>query len=160
MMRWWPPLLHLLVLALILPLAWQRLTVLRSDPVVIPAPAEAPVPATLPDLDALLLAAGERVAPDALLGRPLFLPGRQDEGAIAPDSPLDDMPAEVGLPRMVGYVDDGTKPRAILAPAEGGEEEIVREGDDFIDFRVLQVRPDTVVLRRAGEEITINILPQ
>ena len=160
MMRWWPPLLHLLALALILPLAWHRLAVLRSDPVVIPARAEAPVPATLPDLDALLLAAGERVAPDALLGRPLFLPGRQGDGAVAPDSPPDDVPPEVGLPRMVGYVDDGTKPRAILAPAEGGEEEIVREGDDFIGFLVLQVRPDTVVLRRAGEEITINILPQ
>ena len=160
MMRWWPPLLHLLVLMVVLPVAWQRMAALPGAPVTVSAGVEAPVPASLPDLDALRRAAGERVMPDALLARPLFLPGRQGGGAAVPDSPPVAVVAEVGLPRMVGYVDDGTRPRAILAPAAGGEEGIVREGDDFIGFHVLQVRPDAVVLRREGEEITINILPQ
>ena len=158
-MRWWPPLLHLLVLLVVLPLAWQRMEGLRAAPVAVPAGAEAPVPVAVPDL-AALIAAGARIAPDALLERPLFAPGRQGAGAEAPDSPVGAGVDDPQVPRMVGYVDDGTKPRAILAPAAGGEEGIVREGDEFIGFRVLQVRPDAVVLRREGEEITVNMFPQ
>ena len=159
MMRGWPPLLHLLLLALILPLGWQRLEDLRSGPVIAPAGEVTAAPAAAQDL-AALLAAGEGVAPAALLARPLFLPGRQGEGVEAPDSPVAVAEAPREVPRMVGYVDDGTKPRAILASDAGGEEAIVREGDEFIGFIVLQVQPDAVVLQGDGEEITVNMFPQ
>ncbi|MBD1203556.1 MAG: hypothetical protein H9533_05385 [Rhodobacteraceae bacterium] len=159
MMRWWPPLLHLLLLALILPLGWQRLEDLRAGPEIAPAGEVTAAPAAAQDL-AALLAAGEAVAPAALLARPLFAPGRQGEAAQAPVSPANEEATRAEVPRMVGYVNDGTKPRAILATESGGQEAIVREGDEFIGFTVLQVQPDSVVLRGDGKEITVKMFPQ
>lgn len=157
-MRWWPPLLHLLVLAAILPIAWQRLAVLQNGPEIVLPQDSAPSAAAEQDLTALL-AAGEPVELTRLMARPLFLPGREGEVAV-PDSPVIAVAPPPEAPRMVGYVNDGTKPRAILASQTGTEEAIVREGDEFIGFTVLQVQPDAVVLRREGEEITVNMFPQ
>lgn len=158
MMRWWPPLLHLLILAAILPIAWQRLALLQDRPEVAVPEGSALAPPAEQDLTALL-AAGEAVAPARLMARPLFLPGRQGEADI-PDSPVIAEAPPPEAPRMVGYVNDGAKPRAILASQTGGQEAIVREGDEFIGFTVLQVQPHAVVLRREGEEITVNMFPQ
>lgn len=158
-MRWWPPLLHLVLLALILPLGWQRLQGLQAGPMMAPAGEVTATPVVAQDL-AALLAAGERVDPSALLARPLFAPGRQGERVEVPDTPANEEATPAEVPRMVGYVNDGTKPRAILATETGGQEAIVREGDEFIGFTVLQVQPDSVVLRGDGEEITVKMFPQ
>lgn len=158
-MRWWPPVLHLALLAVVVPLGWQRVEALRAAPVSAPATGETPAMAAAQDL-AALLEAGARATPAALLVRPLFQPGRQGEGPIAPEPPVVEVAAPTEVPRMVGYINDGTKPRAILAAGSGGEEGIVREGDEFAGFQVLQVQPDAVVLKGDGEEITVKMFPQ
>lgn len=158
MMRWWPPLLHLLVMAALLPLAWQRITALPEGAVTTSLADGATAPMAAQDL-ASLLSAGEMVAPGALLARPLFTPGRQGEAAVPVAAPENEQATPVAVPRMVGYVDDGTKARALLASEPRGEEAIVREGDEFLGFTVLQVKPDAVVLRGGGEEITVKLFP-
>ena len=65
MMRWWPPLLHLLLLALILPMGWQRLLDLQAGPAIAPVGEVTPTPVVAQDL-ATLLATGERPSRDAL----------------------------------------------------------------------------------------------
>ncbi|PLL10565.1 hypothetical protein C0V75_19755 [Tabrizicola sp. TH137] len=159
MMRWWPPLLHLSVLVVILPLAWERIEVLRAGPEIAPV-AEGPAGETAVQDLAALMQAGEAVTPAALLARPLFTPGRQGDAAEVPETPVNEEATEAEVPRMVGYVNDGSRPRAILASEAGGEEGIVREGDEFLGFTVLQVKPDAVVLRGDGEEITVKMFPQ
>ena len=159
MMRWWPPLLYLLLLALILPMGWQRLQDLQAGPAIAPVGEVTPTPVVAQDL-ATLLATGERVAPSALLARPLFAPGRQGVPVAVPEAPANEEATPTEVPRMVGYVNDGTKPRAILASDARGEEAIVREGDEFNGFTVLQVQPDAVVLLSEGEEITVKMFPQ
>ena len=157
-MRWWPPLLHLMVLAAILPIAWQRLADLQNGPDIV-LPQDSAPPATAEQDLTALLAAGEPVEVMRLMARPLFLPGREGEVAVS-DPPVIVAAPPPEAPRMVGYVNDGAKPRAILTSLSGSEEAIVREGDEFIGFTVLQVQPDSVLLRREGEEITVNMFPQ
>jgi hypothetical protein len=159
MMRWWPPLLHLLVMAALLPIVWHRVAVLPEGAVTAPVMEGATAPVAAEDL-ASLLSAGGVVAPGALLARPLFTPGRLGEAAAPAALPENEQATPVAVPRMVGYVDDGTKARALLASDTGGEEAIVREGDEFLGFTVLQVKPDAVVLRGDGEEITVKMFPQ
>jgi hypothetical protein len=159
-MRWWPPFLHLLVIAAIVPLAALRVgaalqegavplaQVPKGDAVAVDAVGEAVVEVT-----------GTPVDLEAMLARPLFVQGRQGEAAGV-DTPAPEVPEPALGLRMVGYLDDGTKPRAILSIDSMEVEAIVREGDTFEGFEVRQITRDAVVVINRGEEITVKLFDQ
>lgn len=162
MMRWWPPLLHLSVLVVLVMLAALRLDGLREG-------AGMPV-AEAAGAGTEGQAAGAEVAPvlpapapvdlAALAARPLFVAGRQ--GAVATPTAAE-RPGAAPMPerlRMVGYLDDGSKPRAILSAGEGQPEASVRVGDAFAGYEVRAVGRDSVVLGTLDKEITIKLYGQ
>jgi len=160
-MRWWPPFLHLLLLALLVPLAVLRIgAALEPAPVAVTAgdvsgTEEDGTGAPLP-----IPVAGAPVDPESVTVRPLFVPGRQGEAAAAPDEPVATAPDRAAGLRMVGYLNDGTKPRAILALLDTGTEAVVREGDDFEGFEVRQITRDSVIVINQGKEITVKLFDQ
>jgi type II secretory pathway component PulC len=76
------------------------------------------------------------------------------------EAPAAEVPEPALGLRMVGYLDDGTKPRAILSVDSTGVEAIVREGDAFEGFEVRQITRDAVVVINRGEEITVKLFDQ
>ena len=160
-MRWWPPFLHLLVLALLVPLAMLRIgAALETDPVAVAATDGGTVVVDDAAQTMPVPAAGVPVDPEAVTARPLFLPGRQGEAVAAPVETAAEVPDRAAGLRMVGYVNDGTKPRAILALEETGAEAVVREGEDFEGFEVRQITRDSVIVIDQGEEITVKLFDQ
>jgi len=61
---------------------------------------------------------------------------------------------------MLGYLNDGSRPRAILSSDPSSPDMIVREGDEFQGFTVFRISRDAIVLRHEGKEITINMFRQ
>ena len=160
-MRGWPPFLHLMVLAAVLPLAGLRLdAALTSEPPAQSAEAVAEAAAGAVADHALMPVKAAPVDLVELAARPLFQPGRQG-GAVAQAAvPTAEAPDPAARVRMVGYVNDGTKPRAILSLGEEQPEEIVRVGDAFGGYEVRSIGKTSVVLMSDGEEITINMFDQ
>lgn len=160
-MRWWPPLLHLLAVALLVPLA-----VWRAGDALSPAEGPRAGAATAQGVEgavdgALMPPPRAPVDLAALTARPLFQPGRQGTAGQAPAAEAPDQGAEkTAQVRMVGYLDDGSQPRAILSEGEAGREEIVRAGDAFGPYRVLSIDRDAVVLKSDDKEITVNMFGQ
>lgn len=159
-MRWWPPLLHLVVLVLLLPLAVLRIGAALEPAPVVAAPAEGAVVVT-DGGDALPMpVTGAPVDPEAVTARPLFQPGRQGEAVAEAVEAAEVAPDRAAGLRMVGYLNDGTKPRAILALDGTGAEAVVREGEDFEGFEVRQITRDSVIVINQGEEITVKLFDQ
>jgi len=163
MMRWWPPLVHLAVIAGAFALALLRLEALG---------AAALPPDPVADEAATEMAQGAVGAPEAegtaasvdlaaLAARPLFVAGRKPiSGVAGAESPLaDDSPPAPGF-RMVGFLNDGNRPRAILSPDPASPDVILREGEEIQGFTVFSIRKDAVVLRNGDEEITVNMFGQ
>lgn len=160
-MRWWPPLLHLLVLALLLPLAVLRVgAALEPAPVTVAAADGSEAVAETGGEALPQPVAGTPVDPETVTLRPLFQPGRQGEAVAAVAEPVAEAPDLAAGLRMVGYLNDGTKPRAILALDGTGTEAVVREGDDFEGFEVRQITRDSVIVINDGEEITVKLFDQ
>lgn len=161
-LRWWPPLLHLTVLAVTLPLvAWQIAGMT--------APHQVPLAAGRPALLDPAPAAGDpavqaqaqtdpAVDLAALAERPLFTKGRKG------DATLTEPPAESATAasadqelRMVGYINDGTRVSAVVAFGDSGREEVVSEGDDIAQMTVQKIGPDSLILYTEGTNITIRM---
>jgi hypothetical protein len=163
MMRWWPPLLHLTLILGAVGLALLRLDAL--DTAALP-----PDPGT--EANAARPAQGAAGAPEAgwakaavdlaaLAARPLFVAGRQPFATTAEtESPLTDMPPPAPEFRMVGYLNDGNRPRAILSPDPASPDVILREGDEIQGFTVFRISKDSIVLQDGDKEITINMFGQ
>jgi hypothetical protein len=162
-MRWWPPLLHLALIGAVAALAVLRFGALETaatDPGN-PSGAAAEQPTTpaggVPEPG---LAAAEVDLAD-LTARPLFAEGRRSEAPSAQnESPTPVTEVESPVFRMVGYLNDGNLPRAILSLDPDAPDVIVREGEEIQDVTVLRIGRDTVVLRQDGKEITINMFGQ
>lgn len=160
-MRWWPPFLHLLVLALLLPLAALRIgAALEPARVAVVTDGAATAVAPSGGEAVPLPVAGAPVDPEVVTARPLFQPGRQGEAAGSTVETAEVVPDRAAGLRMVGYLDDGTKPRAILALDGTGAEAVVREGEDFEGFEVRQITRDSVIVINRGEEITVKLFDQ
>ncbi len=161
-LRWWPPLLHLTVLAVTLPLAaWQIAA--------ITAPNHGPLSAGRSALPAPAPAAGDPVAPapvltdpavdlDAVAARPLFTKGRTGTDALAetPAETAPAPPAEEEL-RMVGYINTGSRVSAVIAFGDSGREEVVSEGDVIARMTVQKIGPDSLILYTGDTNITIRM---
>lgn len=159
-MRWWPPLLHLLVLVALVPLAVLRVGAAMGDgPVPVAQVVDGDAGAAESAGAAVVEMGAEPVDLVALTARPLFVPGRQGVAAVEESPVVEEAQAAADL-RMVGYLDDGTKPRAILSLDGSGVEAVVREGDEFEGFEVRQITRDAVVLINRGEEITVKLFDQ
>jgi hypothetical protein len=160
-MRWWPPLLHLIVMALLLPLAVLRVGAAIETP---PPPGEMRPAEAGEAAEAVggvvVPVAGSPVDLEALAARPLFVPGRLGEAGEAESAPVVAEPDRGGRLRMVGYLDDGTKPRAILELEGSGAVATVREGESFEGFEVRQITRDAVIVTDQGEEITVKMFDQ
>jgi hypothetical protein len=155
-MRWWPPLLHLALIAALLPLAWLRLQAALDEAPV--AGAVAALPAQGGETGTAPPEAGAPVDFGALVTRPLFtVPQTEPEVVAPPAAPTPDRAA--GL-RMVGYLNDGNKPRAILFLDSTGTQATVREGDAFEGFRIRRISPDAVVVTDRGRETTVKMFDQ
>ena len=160
-MRWWPPLLHLLVLALLLPLAVLRIGAALEPATVTVAVAEGGAVVAETGGEAMPQpVVGAPIDPEAVTARPLFQPGRQRDVVVAVAAEVAEAPDRAAGLRMVGYLNDGTKPRAILALDGSGAEAVVREGDDFEGFEVRQITRDSVVVIIDDEEITVKLFDQ
>ena len=157
-MRWWPPLLHVALIAVLLPLAWLRIGYALDDapateadfvaPRSIPAAADIPVAERPADLD-------------GLLDRPVFGPDRRRSAPvpeIAP--PVENVTDRAADLRMVGYLNDGTQSRAIVTLSSTGAQATVREGDDFEGFKVRSITPSSVVVTNRGKETTIKMFDE
>jgi hypothetical protein len=163
MMRWWPPLLHLALILGAGGLALLRFDALdtaalpphpgSAETAARPAQGAAGMPET----------GGPEAAVDlaALAARPLFVAGRQPLAtATETESPLPDMPPPAPEFRMVGYLNDGNRPRAILSPDPASPDVILREGDEIQGFTVFRISKDSIVLQDGDKEITINMFGQ
>ncbi len=162
-MRWWPPVLHLALIGAVAVLALVRLDALEVAATVpdgqgragTTGPAQSGADA--PDVGGQVTA----VDLDSLSARPLFQPGRQPvETVVQTESPT---PESTPLPppvRMLGYLNDGNRPRAILSLAPDTPDAILQEGEEFQGFKVLRIGRDQVVLRNEGKEITVNMFGQ
>lgn len=160
-MRWWPPFLHLVVLALVLPLAALRIgAALEPAPRAVVAGGGAATADPAGGEVLPLPVVGAPVDPESVTARPLFVPGRQGEAAEAAVEMVEDAPDRAAGLRMVGYLNDGTKPRAILALDGTGAEAVVREGEEFEGFEVRQITRDSVIVINEGEEITVKLFDQ
>jgi hypothetical protein len=157
-MRWWPPLLHLSVIAVLVPLAWLRIgSVLDEAPAIQAASVQSRNDGVAAELPAVPLA----VDVGMLLARPLFEPDRRQAAPVSEIAP----PAEIDVDRaddlrMVGYVSDGEKSRAILMLDSNGTQATVREGDVFEGFEIRSIQSSAVVVTDQGKEITIKMFDQ
>ena len=162
-MRWWPPLLHLGLIGVALALALLRFSGLDDV---------APPPAAMNAETSAQPAQGAAGATEAggagtvvdlapLTARPLFIAGRRPLDAPVPtESPSPDAGPSAPEFRMLGYLNDGSRPRAILSSDPSSPDMIVREGDEFQGFTVFRISRDAIVLRHEGKEITINMFRQ
>ena len=160
--RWWPPLLHLTVLAVILPLAVWHIAGLE-EPDTGPLSAEGyarPASGAAADDSA---ADADRTADPAidlgpLAARPLFAKDRKgDASETAADAEIRaEPPADLDL-RMVGYVNDGTRITAVVAYGDNGREEVVSEGDAIAQMTVQKIERDSLILATGDGEITIRM---
>lgn len=154
-MRWWPPLLHLSLIAVLLPLAWLRIGYALDDAPIVQA---ASMPPRSDAAAANVPVADGPVDLEMLIARPLFTPDRREAAPVAEI----DLPAEgvtdrsAGL-RMVGYLNDGTKSRAILMLDSTGAQATVRVGDDFEGFKIRSIQSGSVVVTDRGKEITVKM---
>jgi hypothetical protein len=157
-MRWWPPLLHLSLIAALVPLAWLRIGSVLDDA---PAIQAASVQARNDGLAAELPAVPLPVDLEMLFARPLFEPDRRQEAPV-PDiaPPADDDIDRADDLRMVGYVNDGGESRAILMLDSNGAQATVREGDVFEGFRIRSIQSSSVIVADQGKEITIKMFDQ
>lgn len=163
-LRWWPPLLHLILLAVVLPLALWRLDALQTTQTLPQTPAQ---PATT---DASSDPAASSSPPTAIAAvdlaavteRPLFTKTRQGTQAAAPLTGADPTPAAPPAVqiRMVGFVNDGTRRSAILAFGDDPAEVVVAEGDEVVGMTIQKINPNSLVLMADGEEITIKMFDQ
>lgn len=163
MMRWWPPLLHLVLIAGALALALLRFDALGTA--TLPPDPGSEETAARPAQGAAGApeAGGAEAAVDlaALAARPLFVAGRQPITIAAEtESPLPDAPPPAPEFRMLGYLNDGNRPRAILSPDPASPDVILREGDEIQGFTVFRISKDRIVLRNDDKEITINMFGQ
>ena len=163
-LRWWPPLLHLTVLAVILPLAaWQIAGVtvpphdlLSTGRSALPDPAAAPATGE-PSTQAPALTDPAVDLAD-LAARPLFAKDRRDSDALA-ETPAEPPPApstDEEL-RMVGYVNTGSRVSAVVAFGDSGREEVVSEGDVIAEMTVQKIGPDSLILYTGVTNITIRM---
>jgi hypothetical protein len=157
-MRWWPPLLHLSLIAVLVPLAWFRIGSALEDA---PALQAASVQARKDGAAAELPAAPLPVDLEMLLARPLFQPGRQQEAPVpeAPPASASDSGRAEDL-RMVGYVNDGGESRAILTLDSNGAQATVRAGDVFEGFEIRSIESSAVTVADQDTEITIRMFDQ
>lgn len=157
-MRWWPPLLHLSLIAVLLVVAWLRIgSVLNVAPAIQAASVSAPSDAVAPELPA----AGLPVDLGMLLARPLFAPDRRQIAQVSEIVPATESATDrADALRMVGYVKDGEKSRAILTFESNGAQATVREGDVFEGFTVRSIQSDSVVVTDRGKEVTIRMFDQ
>lgn len=163
-LRWWPPLLHLILLAVVLPLALWRLDALQTkqnlpQTTAQPAATEAssdPAASSTPStaITAIDLA--------AVTERPLFTKTRQGTQVAAPPTGPDSPPAAQPAVqiRMVGFVNDGTRRSAILAFGDDPAEVVVAEGDEVVGMTIQKINPNSLILMADGEEITIKMFDQ
>ena len=163
-LRWWPPLLHLTVLAVTLPLAaWQiaGLMAPHHDPLsagrsALPDPAAAPA-AGDPAAQAQALS-GPAVDLADLAARPLFAKDRRATAAVteAPQEPTPAPSTDEDL-RMVGYINTGSRVSAVVAFGDSGREEVVSEGDVIDRMTVQKIGPDSLILYTGDTNITIRM---
>ena len=163
MMRWWPPLLHLGMIAVALALALLRFDALDTAALPPGPGSEATVAQPAEGVSGAPEAAGTAAAVDlaALVARPLFVAGRQPFAtATEAESPLPDEPPPAPAFRMVGYLNDGNRPRAILSPGPASPDVILQESDEFQGLTVLRIGKDRIVLHDGTKEITVNMFGQ
>lgn len=164
-LRWWPPLLHLSLLVVVLPLAAWRLDAIST---VGTAPQSSSQTATASGgtaSDATATDTGETVSAAidlaALAARPLFAKGRH--GTAAAPSPAAETaaasPPDQQL-RMLGFINDGTRSKAILAIGDGLREDVVAEGDEIAGMTIQKINRDSLTLKAGDEEITIKMFDQ
>lgn len=163
MMRWWPPLLHLGVIGGAVALALLRFDAL-ADAALFAGPGAAE--------NAAQPAQGATGAPDfggaatvvdlaALAARPLFVAGRQPfDSTDKTESPTPDLAAPAPEFRMVGYLNDGNRPRAILSVDPASPDVILQENDEIQGFTVSEIDKNSIVLRNDDKEITIKMFNQ
>lgn len=162
-LRWWPPLLHLTLLAVVLPLAVWRLDTISTAGILSPTGSQTTTAApgtttdTTPSADQ---PAYTDIDLPALAARPLFAKGRQGTAAAAvAQDPATEAPPEQQL-RMLGFINDGTRRRAILAIGDSLREEVVAEGDQIDGLTIRTITPDSLTLTAGGKEITIKMFDQ
>ena len=162
-LRFWPPLLHLAVLVILIPLTvwqWQLVPeVVRPETASIAAGDVPGDPATVKPTEA-------RVVPDRsedlteISTRPLFRQGRQILAAD-PEEPTRDRPerepARRETLRMVGYVASNSGPVAIIYVPNENMQYVVRQDDEIGGMKVISIERDHVLLAYAGEEIRIEL---
>jgi hypothetical protein len=163
-LRWWPPLLHLILLAVVLPLALWRLDALQTTQALPqttaqPATTEASSDPAASSSPPTAIAAVDLAA---VTERPLFTKTRQGTQVAAPLTGADPTPAAppAAQIRMVGFVNDGTRRSAILAFGDDPAEVVVAEGDEVVGMTIQKINPNSLVLMADGEEITIKMFDQ
>lgn len=167
LLRYWPPLLHLALLTVLLPLAaWQWLMVPDAVPTPIDAPSTAvtasPGSSTLRPVDEAAASHDRAEDLTEITNRPIFRQGRRQvvpEPAAEPEpEPLSESAAEPSEPlRMVGYVDSGSEPVAIILVPDEGVEYVVHKGDEIAGMVVITIEPNKVVLNNTLQEVTISM---
>ena len=162
-LRWWPPLLHLTLLAVVLPLAVWRLDTIATTGTLPPTGGQTTTAASGTATD-IAPSADQPADPNidlaALSARPLFAKGRQGTttATVAQDTATE-TPPEQQL-RMLGFINDGTRRRAILAIGDDLREEVVAEGDQIDGLTIRTITPDSLTLTAGGKEITIKMFDQ
>ena len=161
-LRWWPPLLHLTVLAVILPLTVWHIAGIAEPETGLRSAVGYARPASGPAADDMAADADRTADPaidlDALAARPLFAKDRQgDTSETAADADNRAEPsADLDL-RMVGYINDGTRITAVVAFGDSGREEVVSEGDEIAQMTVQKIGRDSLILATGDSEITIRM---
>jgi hypothetical protein len=163
-LRWWPPLLHLILLAVVLPLALWRLDALQTTQTV-PKTTAQPAPADAggdPAASAAPLTSTVAVDLAAVTERPLFTKTRQGTQDAAQPAGSDTPPAAPPAVqiRMVGFVNDGTRRSAILAFGDDPAQVVVAEGDEVVGMTIQKINPNSLILMADSEEITIKMFDQ
>lgn len=164
-LRWWPPLLHLTLLAVVLPLAAWRLDAISGTGPAPPSGGQVTASAGGPAADAAAtatgLAAPAAIDLAALAARPLFAENRQGRNVTAaPTAPASPTAPPDRQLRMLGFINDGTRSKAILAIGDALSEEVVAEGDKIAGMTILRITPNSLTLTTDDEEITINMFDQ
>ena len=162
-LRYWPPLLHLMVLVTLIPLTvWQWQLVPEGV-----GPETASIAAVdVPDDPATAKPAEARVVPDRsedlteISTRPLFRQGRQ-LSAADPEEPTRNIPEREPVRRetlrMVGYVASNIGPVAIIYVPNENMQYVVRQDDEIGGMKVISIERDHVLLVHGGEQIRIEL---
>lgn len=163
-LRWWPPLLHLILLAVVLPLALWRLDALQTTQTLPQTTAQPAATDASSDPAASTIPSTAIAAVDlaAVTERPLFTKTRQGTQDAAPATAPDTPPAAAPAVqmRMVGFVNDGTRRSAILAFGDDPAQVVVAEGDEVVGMTIRKINPNSLILMADGEEITIKMFDQ